>query len=425
MNVNEALKYIHSISWMGSVPGLGRTQALLRLQGNPERKLKFIHIAGTNGKGSTAAMLASVLRQAGYRTGLYTSPYILKFNERMQVNGAEISDEELAEITEYVQPLADSLAEHPTEFELVTCIAMEYFARHECDIVVLEVGMGGELDSTNVIDAPEAAVIVNIGLDHMQVLGDTVEEIAQAKAGIIKDGCDCVLYAQKPSVEAVFEQACAQRNARLHRADMGNLRPISHGLEGQVFDWKEMRALRIPLLGEHQLHNVSVVLTALEVLAAKGWNLPETAIRAGLEGVTWPGRFQLMRKNPLFIIDGGHNAQCLEALVGAIRDYLPGRKLTFLNGCMADKDYGEMFRMLAPYAREFVTVTPDNPRSLPAQELAKHLERYKLPVCACESVAEGVRTAIEHAGRDGVVCACGSLYMISAICAALEEIPTT
>ena len=422
MNVNEALKYIHSICWMGMRPGLGRTRELLEKMGNPEKKLKFIHIAGTNGKGSTAAMLERVLREAGYRTGLYTSPYILRFNERMQVCGQEISDDELSEITEYIQPLAESMEEHPTEFELVTCIAMEYFARHACEIVVLEVGLGGELDSTNVIDAPEAAVIVNIGLDHMQVLGNTVEEIAQAKAGIIKDGCDCVLYAQQPSVEDVIRRSCEDHCARLHRASMDDLTPVSHGLEGQVFDWKNLKGLHIPLLGEHQLHNACTVLTTLETLQGKGWSIPESAIRAGLEQVSWPGRFQLMRKNPLFIIDGGHNAQCLEALVRAIRDYLPGQKLTFLNGCMADKDYGEMFRMLAPFAKEFVTVTPDNPRSLPAEDLAHHLERYELPVCACKSVSEGVQTAIDHAGPDGVVCACGSLYMISAICEALNQI---
>lgn len=423
MNVNEALQYIHSVSWMGSVPGLGRTQALLAEMGNPEKQLKFIHIAGTNGKGSTAAMLASVLREAGYRTGLYTSPYILRFNERMQIDGNEIADDELAEITSRVQPLADALAEHPTEFELVTCIAMEYFARHQCDIVVLEVGLGGEFDSTNVIDAPEAAVIVNIGLDHMQVLGNTVEEIAHAKAGIIKHGCDCVLYAQQPSVEKVFETACREQSARLHIAGMESLQRVSHGLDGQTFDWKCLKNLHIPLLGEHQLHNVSVVLTTLETLAAKGWNISETAIRAGLSKVSWPGRFQLMRKNPLFIIDGGHNPQCLEALVQAFRDYLPGKKITFLNGCMADKDYGEMFRDLVPFAREFVTITPDNPRALPAAELAEHLRRYDLPVTACASVADGVRTAIQHAGSDGVVCACGSLYMIADICAALEKVP--
>lgn len=407
---------------MGSIPGLGRTQALLERMGNPEKRLKFIHIAGTNGKGSTAAMLASVLHTAEYRTGLYTSPYILRFNERMQIDGVEIADEELAEITEAIRPLAESLPEHPTEFELVTCIAMEYFARHSCDIVVLEVGLGGEFDSTNVIDPPEAAVIVNIGLDHMQVLGDTVEEIARAKAGIIKPGCDCVLYAQKPSVEAVFEQSCREKGAALHRAGMENLALVSHGLDGQVFDWKDLKGLRIPLLGEHQLHNASVVLTTLEVLNQKGWKLPESAIREGLEKVSWPGRFQLMRREPLFIIDGGHNPQCLDALVQAFKDYLPGRKITFLNGCMADKDYGAMFSDLVPFAKEFVTVTPGNPRALSAEDLAKHLERYNLPITPCASVFDGVATAIDHAGRDGVVCCCGSLYMISEICDALDRL---
>ena len=422
MNVNEALTYIHSISWMGSIPGLGRTQALLEKMGNPEKKLKFIHIAGTNGKGSTAAMLAAILQNAGYRTGLYTSPYILRFNERMQVNGASIADGELAQITEFVQPLADALAEHPTEFELVTCIAMEYFARQKCDIVVLEVGLGGEFDSTNVIDAPEAAVIVNIGLDHMSVLGDTVEEIAKAKAGIIKPGCDCVLYAQEASVEAVIAQACATANARLHRAGMDELRLLSHGLDGQRFDWKDLSALHLPLLGEHQLHNASVVLTTIEVLRGRGWNISEDAVRRGLTEVTWPGRFQLMRRDPLFIIDGGHNPQCLEALVQAIRDYLPGQKLTFLCGCMADKDYAEMFGELAPYAKEFVTITPNNPRSLSADALAKSLRERGMIASSCATIADGVRTAIERAGSNGAVCACGSLYMISDVIDALNKI---
>ena len=422
MNATEALNYIHSVSWMGSIPGLGRTRALLARMGNPEKKLKFIHIAGTNGKGSTAAMLASVLSRAGYRAGLYTSPYILRFNERMQICGQEIPDDELAEITESIRPIADALEEHPTEFELVTCIAMEYFARHACDVVVLEVGLGGEFDSTNVIPCPEAAVIVNIGMDHMQVLGDTLPEIARAKAGIVKDGCDCVLYAQRPEVEAVFEETCRARGARLHRASVEPLSLKSHGLEGQTFDWKGLRDLHIPLLGEHQLHNVSTVLTTLELLAQKGWNIPEGALREGLSKVYWPGRFQLMRRDPLFIIDGGHNEQCLDALAQAFRDYLPGKKITFLNGCMADKDYGAMFHVLALFAREFVTVMPPNPRALKAAELADHLSRYRLPVTPCESVEDGVKTAIAHAGPDGAVCACGSLYMIADICAALEKL---
>ena len=422
MDYFEALDYIHRIPWTDSAPGLGRARALLARMGNPEKGLKFIHIAGTNGKGSTAAMLTGILRSAGYRTGLYTSPYILRFNERMRVNGEPIADSELARITEAVRPLADSLAERPTEFELVTCVAMEYFARQRCDIVVMEVGLGGEFDSTNVIDAPEAAVIVNIGLDHMSVLGDTVEEIAKAKAGIVKPGCDCVLYAQRERVEAVIARACADAGARLHRAGMEDLKLLSHSLEGQRFNWKDISDLHLSLLGEHQLRNAGVALTTVEVLRGKGWNIPEEAIRRGIAEVAWPGRFQLMRREPPFIIDGGHNPQCLEALARTIRDYLPDRKLTFLCGCMADKDYAEMFAALAPCAKEFVTVTPGNPRSLSARALAKGLRERGLNATPCETIAEGVRAAIARAGSEGAVCACGSLYMISDVIDALNQI---
>ena len=219
MTYEEALDYIHSVSWKGSVPGLSRISALLDLMGHPERKCRFIHVAGTNGKGSTCAMLASVFRKAGYRTGLYTSPYLIDFNERIEVDGTMISNDELCEVTEYVRPLADSLADKPTEFELITAIGFEYFARRACDIVVCEVGMGGEFDATNVIPAPEVAIICNIGLDHTAILGDTLEKIAATKAGIIKPGCDAVLYRSTPSVERVVEERCERVGARLHKAD--------------------------------------------------------------------------------------------------------------------------------------------------------------------------------------------------------------
>lgn len=236
MNAEQAIEYIHSVFWKGSIPGLSRTQALLNKMGDPQDSLKFVHIAGTNGKGSTAAMTASILQKAGYRTGLYTSPYIYRFHERMQINGEQISDEDLVAVTEYVKPLADSMAEQPTEFELVCCIAFEYFKRKGCDIVVLEVGMGGEFDATNVIRTPEAAVITNIGLDHTDVLGSTVEEIARTKAGIFKENGNAVIYRSTPSVEAVFEEVCAQKNTKLRKADFETLKLIHHGLEGQVFD---------------------------------------------------------------------------------------------------------------------------------------------------------------------------------------------
>ncbi len=421
MNAQQAIEYIHSVYWKGSVPGLSRTNTLLEKMGNPHKKLKYIHIAGTNGKGSTAAMTASILRKAGYRTGLYTSPYIYTFHERMQVDGQMISDEELVSITEYVKPLADSMTDAPTEFELVSCIAFEYFKRQNCDIVVLEVGMGGLLDSTNVIPCPEVAVITNIGLDHTDVLGNTLEEIAANKAGIIKEGGHAVIYRGDASVEAVFEKTCAERNVSLKKADFDSLQLISHNLFQQVFDCGEYKDIHLPLLGDHQLHNAAVVLAVVETLREIGWNISKENIYDGIRDVSWPGRFDIVCRDPLFIIDGGHNPQCLEALVKNIQDYLADRRVIGLTGVLADKDYGDMYKPVMPYISQFVCVTPPNPRRLPAQELAEHLQQKGAKAIACEEVGDGVRKALELAGKDGVVLCFGSLYTIGDIRNALLE----
>ena len=422
MNAQEAIEYIHSVFWKGSIPGLGRTQTLLAKMGNPEKKLKFVHIAGTNGKGSTAAMTASILQKAGYRTGLYTSPYIYRFNERMQVNGEQIEDEELCRITEFVKPLADSMEESPTEFELVSCIAFEYFLRQKCDIVVLEVGMGGALDSTNVIEVPEVAVITNIGLDHTEVLGDTVEKIAETKSGIFKENGSAVVYRSTPSVEAVYERICAEKNVTLHKADFHTLKGKSHDLFGQVFDCGSRKDLVLPLLGDHQLHNAAVVLSVADALIEQGWKITEENIREGLRDVSWPGRFDIVSRDPLFIIDGGHNPQCIEALVKNIQDYLQDKKVIALTGVLADKDYGEMYRPVMPLVDQFVCVTPPNPRKLEAAELAEHLRKVGAKAIPCESVEQGVRTAIELSGSDGVVLCFGSLYTIGDIRNSLQNI---
>ena len=424
MNAEQAIEYIHSVCWKGSIPGLGRTQQLLGLMGNPHDKLKFIHIAGTNGKGSTAAMTASILRKAGYKTGLYTSPYIYRFNERMQIDGEPISDEELARITQWIKPLAQSMQECPTEFELVSCIAFEYFMRNNCDIVVLEVGMGGALDSTNVIHAPEVAVITNIGLDHTDVLGKTVEEIAQTKAGIFKEGGDAVVYRSTPSVEAVFEAVCAEQHVTLHKADFENLTLVSHGLDGQVFHCGDRKHLTLPLLGDHQLHNAAVVLKVADVLIRRGWKITEEHIYDGIRDVSWPGRFDIMQEDPLFIIDGGHNPQCIEALVKNIEDYLTGRRVIVLTGVLADKDYADMYRPVMPLVEEFVCITPPNPRKLDAALLAQYLQEAGAKATPCESTEEGVQLAMEKAGRDGVVLSFGSLYSIGSIRDALEKVTT-
>ena len=422
MTAAEAIEYIHSVYWKGSIPGLSRTFELLEKMGNPQKDLKFVHIAGTNGKGSTAAMTASILRKAGYCTGLYTSPYIYTFHERMQVDGEMISDEELVEITQFVKPLADSMVESPTEFELVSCIAFEFFKRRGCHIVVLEVGMGGALDSTNVIPTPEVAVITNIGLDHTDVLGNTLEEIAVNKAGIIKAGGNAVIYRSTPSVEKVFENVCREKNVRLKKADFDAITPVSHGLEGQVFDCGDYKNLQIPLLGAHQMKNAAVVLATVEILTQKGYHISRQNIYDGLRDVSWPGRFDIVSRQPLFIIDGGHNPQCIEALVKNIGDYLAGKRVIALTGVLADKDYGDMYRPVMPLVEQFVCVTPPNPRRLPAQELAGHLSQVGAKATACDEIADGVRLAVTLAGNDGAVLCFGSLYTIGAIRDALMEI---
>ncbi len=422
MTANEAIEYIHSVCWKGSVPGLGRTQTLLEKMGNPEKKLKFVHIAGTNGKGSTAAMTASILQKAGYHTGLFTSPYIYRFHERMQVDGAEISDEDLAAVTEFVKPLADSMEESPTEFELVSCIAFEYFYRQNCDIVVLEVGMGGAMDSTNVIEVPEVAVITNIGLDHTEYLGDTLEKIAETKAGIFKENGSAVIYRSAPSVEEVLERICRERNVKLKKADFDGIRLISHGLDGQVFDCGARKNLFLPLLGAHQLHNAAVVLGIIDTLIEKGWHITEQNIADGLRDTRWAGRFDIVSRDPLFIIDGGHNPQCLEALVKNIQDYLAGRKIIALTGVLADKDYADMYKPVMPLVQQFVCITPPNPRKLEAEQLAAYLQQAGATATACASIEDGVKKAMELAGADGVVMCFGSLYTIGTIRDALNAV---
>lgn len=422
MNYDEALEYIHSVSWKGSVPGLDRINALLDLIGHPEKSCRFIHVAGTNGKGSTCAMLASILRKAGYRTGLYTSPYLINFNERIDVDGEMIGNDELCEVTEFIKPYADSLGDKPTEFELITAIGFEYFKRKKCDIVVCEVGMGGEFDATNVIPVPETAVICNIGLDHTAILGDTLEKIAATKAGIIKRGCDAVIYRSTDSVEAVIEGHCQNVGARLHKADFEAIVPKSSDLFGQTFDFKEYKELKLPLIGEHQLDNAAVVLTAVDVLRKKGWRITEQNIRDGLSDVVWHGRFEILRRDPLFIVDGGHNPQCIEALVKSVNKYLSDREITVLTGVLGDKDYHCMYKDAAKFAKEFITVTPGNPRALSSEKLSEYLKGFNKPVTSCDSIEDGVKTALKNTDKGGVILCYGSLYMLGEVYAAVDKL---
>ena len=411
MNYEEALAYIHNVCWMGSKPGLERTFSLLEKMGNPQNDLKFIHIGGTNGKGSTAAMLSTILEKAGYHVGLYTSPYIMRFNERMQIDHEQIADDELAALTEEIRPIADAMEDKPTEFELITALSMLYFARHKCDIVVLEVGMGGEWDSTNVIPAPEVAILTAMGMDHVRELGPTMADVARAKAGIIKSGCSVVSYGGNTEADPVFASVCAERGVTLRTPDFSAIIPGDFNLDGQWFSYKNWENMSIPLVGRYQMNNAAVVLETVGLLREKGWNISDEQVREGMRQTRWPARFEILQRDPVFIVDGGHNPHGIRATADSLERLFPNRKFTFVTGVMADKDVEEILGLITPLAARFFTVKPCNPRAMDAEVLAERIRALGVEATACGSVAEGVARAIEVEGKDGVACALGSLYM--------------
>ena len=410
--VSAAISCLNRSAWFRPEPGLDRITELMARLGNPQHDLKFVHIAGTNGKGSCAAMTASVCRASGFRTGLFTSPYLCRFHERMQINGVQISDDALLWILTVVQDAAETLPQPPTTFELITAAAFLWFRSERCDIVILEAGLGGRFDATNVIVSPEAAVIMNIGLDHTEVLGSSVSEIASEKAGIIKRGCPCVLYQQEDTALSVISAVCRKREAPLTSADFSELKTFPGDLSGQRFSYRNEDYF-IPLLGANQRKNAAVVIELISVLRRRGWEIHVSALKKGLADVTWPARFQLLWKTPPFILDGGHNPQCAESVAENLQLYFPAKKHVFLVGVLRDKDYAGIFSRLDSVADEYICVRPDSPRALPAEDLASWLsEHYKKPVCACASVREGIDTAfICSAKKDAVICATGSLYL--------------
>ena len=409
MTYEEALNAIHAVHWQGHKPGLGRTRALLSALGDPHKALRFVHVAGTNGKGSTAAMLDSCLRAAGYRTGLFTSPYINRFNERVQVDGVPIPDGDLVRLVERVQPAAAAMADTPTEFEFITALGMLWFAEQRCDIVVLEVGLGGALDSTNVIDPPECAVITALGLDHVKELGPTLADIAAAKAGIIKPGSPAVSYGGAPEADRVIAAAAHACGAPLTVVDFTRLRLRGAGLDGQTFDFDGLDGLTLPLLAGYQPRNAAVAVTALRALRARGWDIPDEAIRRGLASVRWPGRFELLRRSPPFLLDGSHNAHGMRATADSLRSLFPGQKFVFLVSIMADKDADEMLRLLLPLAKAFVTVTAPSPRAIPAADLAARIEALGGSAEPAASIPAAVERAAALAAG-GPAAALGTLY---------------
>lgn len=418
MNCEEAIAYIHSLYWRGSKLGLERVRELCRLIGNPQNSLKFIHVAGTNGKGSTCAMLSHILCAQGYRTGLFVSPYVDRFNERIQFNNRPISDEDLASIVTEIEPVAESMEQMPTEFEVIAAAAFLYYVRKKCDYVVLEVGLGGELDATNIIKTPLLAIITAIDFDHTHILGNTIQEIAKAKAGIIKDGGTVLFYGQHPDALPVIEQACRERHASLHVCDRSSLREEYFDLHGQSFSYRGYANLNMRLLGQYQLNNAATVIDAVELLNKNGVQIDERAIRRGLLETTWPARFELLRENPPFFVDGGHNPHGVNGTVSTYLRLFGSKKANIIMGMMRDKDVSQSVKLLMPIAKSFFTVRPDNERAMSAEGLAEIIVSCGGEATPYPSVWEAMNAAFAD---QNITLAVGSLYMAGEVHAAYRR----
>lgn len=421
MDWNEAIALLHGANWKHTKIGLERMRDFMHALGDPQEKLRYVHIAGTNGKGSACVMTQSILTAAGFRTGLYISPHLDQFNERLSIDGQMISDADLRRLAARVRAAAETLGEEPTDFEMITAMAFCWFEEQRCDLVVLEVGMGGRLDATNVISAPEVCAIMHIGLDHTEFLGDTVEKVAAEKAGILKPGADCVLYHQLPGVMEVVQKRFADVNpdaaARLVTTDPAAFTDRARSIDGQVFDYRKRRNLRIQLFGNYQMENAMAVLDIIDCLQSRGFGISEDAIRIGLARASWSGRFELLSRDPLLIVDGAHNPNGVEALVDTIRAYFPDQKINFVMGVMKDKDYHTMLRLIAPYAARFITELPDAHRALRPEALKSEIRTYfDGPVETADSVTAAVQRAMEIAeGSDTITICFGSLYQVADI----------
>lgn len=416
MDYRQAVDYIESPALPRGRYGLERLKQALELLGNPQHKVRFVHVAGTNGKGSCSAMLASILKEAGYRTGLYTSPHLRRYNERMQVDGENISDDDLIQAAQRVKAVCEQMGGTPIVFEVLTLMALWYFAERRCDFVVLEVGIGGKLDATNCIPSPAAALITQLGFDHTETLGSTIEEIAAQKGGIAKPGSQLVMAKQEPCALQVVEQLCREQGCGFTVADPDRLQVLSTSPEGQRLRDRTYGELLLPLAGSHQVKNAANVLTVVEVLKGEGFAIPDRAVRQGIERTIWPARFERLGRGPDFILDGGHNPQCVQAAVQALRDYYPGKKVVFLTGMMKDKDSAAMLAKMAEVAEAFVCLHADSDRAFGAQELARRIEEtLGLAAYPAASAQEGCALAQQLAGEQGVVCALGSLYLAGEI----------
>lgn len=414
MNCNEAIEYIHSLEKFGINPGLERIRALCNLLGNPQKKLKVIHVAGTNGKGSTSTMICNILRKSGYNTGLFISPYVTDFRERIQYNGNMIDKFDLAECVEKVKTAIDALNDtgiQPTEFEALTAAAFVYYEMKKCDFVVLETGLGGRLDSTNVIEAPYATVITSISLDHTAILGDTIEKIAAEKCGIIKFGAETVLYPfQDEKVFPIVEKTCKDKCNELRIPDINKLDIIEEKLEGTLAEYDGVKFL-LPLAGKHMIFNACTAIEAVRSLSRLAVNISDKAISEGIGMSVMPARMELIKKRPVIILDGGHNEGCAQALSAFIKKHLEGKRIIMVSSMMADKDYMSYLSVVAPLADIFIATRVDMLRALPSGELMISASDY-CKNCHDVPIPSKALTAARNIMQpDDVLIVCGSFYL--------------
>lgn len=426
MNYKEARVYLDEVSKYGSVLGLESMRELLRRLGDPQNELKFIHISGTNGKGSVLAYLSTILSGAGYRTGRYISPTLFSYRERIQVDGEYIEKESLACHVTAIAAAAEDMQKaglpSPTVFEIETALAFLYFKEKRCDIVTLEVGCGGLLDATNVITTTLMEVIASISMDHTDLLGDTLAKIAAQKAGIIKPDTMVVSAQQKSEAAQVIEDTCKEQHCTLQMVDESKISNVHYGAEGQTFSYKEWENVAISLAGSYQIKNAALALEGVEALRKLGYALSDQQVREGLLHTAWRGRFTTLRRDPTVIIDGAHNPAAALELKESLERYFPGKTLYFVMGMFKDKDYAQVIDLTAPLARHIITVeTPSNPRAMPARELAEAVGKVNPSVEWADSVAHGVEKALAMAGKEDAVIVFGSLSFLGEAADAVNE----
>ncbi|WP_291732859.1 folylpolyglutamate synthase/dihydrofolate synthase family protein [Clostridium sp.] len=419
MKYEEAMKYITEVGNFGSNYGLERTYKLLEHLGNPERDLKLIHIAGTNGKGSTTSMITEILMGEGYKVGMYTSPFIEEFEERIQINRNNIPKERLAILMDEIKVAVDKVIEagynHPTEFEIITVLMLLYFKKENIDFGVIEVGLGGTLDSTNVIK-PIIQVITSISFDHTNLLGNTLEKIAREKAGIIKKGIPTVIYPQQEEVLKVIKNKCFEMDSELYIANNENLKfenIVNLDKPYQLLKYNNEIDILLPLLGEHQIINLSVAMQAIEVLNNK--NIIDISIAnivKSIKNVSWKGRLEVLSNNPYVVIDGAHNIQGIKTLSRNIKKYFKYENLYLILGILADKDVEEMIKIITPMAKKVYSVTPNSIRGELAESLKDEVSKFNKNCKAFDKYEEAYLEALNDASEKDLILASGSLYMI-------------